>query len=78
MRTPSSGAKMTATNQDTMRAIADDGEQREGVLAGRACGETDGNKSGDGDERAGQHGERHRFGKRTLRRRRCHRPARAC
>lgn len=34
-----------------------DGEERKGVLAGRACGETDGNKSGDGDERAGQHGE---------------------
>ena len=35
----------------------DHGEQREGVFAGRACGETNGNESGNGDKRAGQHGD---------------------
>ena len=57
MATPSSGAKITATNQDTISAMADHREQREGVFAGRARGEADRHEAGDRDQRAGEHGE---------------------
>ena len=57
MKTPVSGVNSTATNQEAISAIADDGEQREAILAGAARREADRNEAGDGDERARQHRE---------------------
>ena len=72
---PSSGAKITATSQETISAMRDHREDREGVLARRAPREADRHEARDRDQRAGQH----RRGERACRRRSprlpCCRPA---
>ena len=57
--TPSSGAKSTATNHDTISAMADHGEDREGVFAGRALRRSRSARSRRSvTKRAGQHRRR--------------------
>ena len=57
MATPNSGANSTATNQDAISAIADDGKKRECVFARRTGREADGNEAGDRHQRTGKHRE---------------------